>query len=770
MVMWLAASALALADNTDKWTQHLAYQEAESVVVAGEKIYALYGRNLLEYNTADDEVSPLSTLTGLCEMGITKIGFDQSLKTLVVLYSTGNIDFIDTETDEVYNMPTLKRVAGGVITINNLNMADGEAVIATSEGVVRVDIAGRELIAYYKLGENVTDATVANGVVYAALPEQLRCCLLDNNPLDPASWTTLRENPVTVITTFGDAAYFQIKWSGLYYAKRDTITGEHTSKRISTGTVTRFSHCDSTLLAVQADKCQLIEKNTPDAIAKEWAQNSTTWKGVALASDNVLWTAENTNGVCQYTLNADTTALDTTGLSIGNIGPKRDLCYYTTFADGRLLVAGGRLDPADKKRFPPFATIYENNEWKIFGETGVDIDHFDTRGGYTSIVQDPNDPTHHYVSSAGFGLIEYHNYEIAEYYNTHNSPLKSAASNGSQRYVRIDGLCYDPAGNLWMLNNGQDTVIKVLKTDGEWMGIYAQSLQYAPTLEKAMFDSKGRFWACSRGTGDGHTSGLFCLYFNGNINKAQNDKQMFRSAVNNQDGRACVLENVYCIAEDQNGEIWFGNSSGLYVISNPDEWASSNFLITQIKVPRNDGTNLADYLLSGVSVTAIAVDGANRKWIGTETSGLYLVSPDGTEILENFTVENSPLLDNNILSLSIDKSTGEVFVGTNMGLMSYRSGIVEAAEKLKENNILVYPNPVRPEYTGNVTVNGLTDGAEVRITTLGGQVVAHGYSTGGTFTWNCCGIDGERVATGVYLVLATTAEGKDGVAAKIVVI
>ncbi len=769
-ILWFMTSSVAMADDSYKWQQHLAYNEATTVVTADNSVFALYGTNLLEYKPESGETVLYSTLSGLCETEIVRIGYDYSLKMLFVLYASGNIDIIETETGRVRNMPVLKRITDGVITINNVNVVDGEALIATDEGVVHIDMEERKIVGYYKPEGNITDATIANGIVYAATANKILFCPVTSNPLDPSEWQSMGGFEASRMVSFADGIYFQRKWGyGFTYAKYDAAIKQHRISKVTSDTYTLFTSIDNVFIAANDKGCFRTLAEDPSLISKQWEQ-ANAWQSVSLAADGRFWTAEGENGLLEYALDDKAASPEASGVSVGSFGPKRDLFYYTTFVDGRFLVAGGRLDPSGRRHFPPTAMFYDANGWTNFGETGIANEYFSTRGNLTSIVQDPNNPNHHFATSAGFGLIEYRNYEIVEHYSSHNSPLKSAAADGNPRYVRTDGICYDAAGNLWMLNNGQDSVIKVLKTNGEWQTILADGLQYAPTLEKAIFDSKGRFWACSRGTGDGHTSGLFGLNYSGDLAHVQNDVQKFRSSAMNQDGKTCNLEYVYCIAEDRNGQIWFGNSSGLYVISNPDEWFSNNFLITQIKVPRNDGTNFADYLLSGVACTAITVDGGNRKWIGTEGSGLFLVSADGTEVLENFTVENSPLLSNNILSLSINPTTGELFIGTNQGLITYMAGVSDPLASLESDQLLVFPNPVRPEYSGDVTITGLTEGAEVRITTMAGQAVAQGYATGGSYVWNCCGTNGERVPTGVYLILANTSNGKDGAVAKVVVI
>ena len=191
---------------------------------------------------------------------------------------------------------------------------------------------------------------------------------------------------------------------------------------------------------------------------------------------------------------------------------------------------------------------------------------------------------------------------------------------------------------------------------------------------------------------------------------------------------------------------------------------------TQVKIPRNDGTNLADYLLSNVPISAIYVDGAGRKWFGTSGNGVYLISADNIQQLQHFTSSNSNLLSDDIERITANEQTGEVFFGTSAGLCSYMADATKPSEKMTKDNVYAYPNPVKPDYTGLITVTGLTLNADVRIVTSNGTLVAQGRSNGGTFTWDGCDAKGKRVASGIYMVETATEDGGKGTVCKIAVI
>ena len=237
----------------------------------------------------------------------------------------------------------------------------------------------------------------------------------------------------------------------------------------------------------------------------------------------------------------------------------------------------------------------------------------------------------------------------------------------------------------------------------------------------------------------------------------------------NQDGTKTETHYVRCVAEDLDGNIWMGTDVGLYMYDAAQQ-ADPSLGYTQIKVPRNDGTDLADYLLANADVTCIAVDGANRKWIGTSGAGVYLISADNMEQLQHFTTDNSPLLSNDVESIAVNGTTGEVFFGTQQGLCSYMSDATSAVEEMKKDDVYAFPNPVPHGYDGLITVRGLSMNADVRILNISGKLIAQGRSNGGTFTWNGRDLSGKRVASGVYMIATATNEGKKGVVAKVAIV
>ena len=231
-----------------------------------------------------------------------------------------------------------------------------------------------------------------------------------------------------------------------------------------------------------------------------------------------------------------------------------------------------------------------------------------------------------------------------------------------------------------------------------------------------------------------------------------------------------MLKQFFCLQEDLDGLVWVGTSSGLFVIEDVSKVFSPDFQFTQVKINRNDGSGLADYLLNDVSIACIAVDAANRKWIGTQTNGAYLISADGQEMIHHFTTEDSPILSDNVQTIAVHPETGEVVFGTDNGLCSFIGDATAPEEELSKDNITVFPNPVTPDYRGPIAIRGLVSDSEVKIISTGGQLVWNGVSAGGTCLWNGLANNGKRVASGIYHVVANTPEGNKAIVTRIVIV
>ena len=448
-------------------------------------------------------------------------------------------------------------------------------------------------------------------------------------------------------------------------------------------------------------------------------------------------------------------------------GPAYNRFYESKFIGDKLYTTGGYFLPAmPDNALPGTIQVFDGNDWTLYQEQINEI----TGYPYVDICcvdVDPHDPEHVFAGGR-CGLYEFKNGQLITYYNKDNSPLMGANDRGTllgNDYVLVLGILFDSKGSLWVLNSLAEGVsLLELTSDHQWISHHHTELEdekgiTIPGLSKMMFDSHGLLWFVNNFW---NTPALFCYDTN-------QDVILKYDQIVNQDNTKYSPYHINCIAEDKEGNIWIGTDVGPFMIQE-DEIGQPTVTFYQVKVPRNDGTNYADYLLNNVDISSMAIDGANRKWFGTNGAGVFLISSDNMEQEENFTTENSNLLYNNISSISINQQSGEVFFLSDNGLCSYQSNAIAPSQEMTKDHISVYPNPVTPDYTGLVTITGLTYDADVKITTATGAIVAEGRSNGGMFNWDCRNKQGKRVASGVYMIITATSDGRKGTVGKIAVI
>ncbi|MBQ8154393.1 MAG: Por secretion system protein [Prevotella sp.] len=446
-------------------------------------------------------------------------------------------------------------------------------------------------------------------------------------------------------------------------------------------------------------------------------------------------------------------------------GPKYNYFFNMLMHKGKLYTVGGGIYQFNTYNRPGCIQILENNQWTIY-QDDIKPAFANSYKDVTSITIDPLHEDHVVVTSCS-GLYEFMNGTFKyNYTDGNNEYIKSATTDNNPNYVFTNGAIYDQEGNLFFLNSEapKAAIIKWSK-DGKWSGIINPEIidinnRSLRMMKGSMIDSRGLLWFANA-----HSDNPALLCYdddNNSITKFNNFK--------NQDGISLSVVWVECVCEDKEGNIWVGTDKGPFYLT-VNEMTDPSLGIIQYKVPRKDDSGYADYLLDGIEITNIAIDGGGRKWFGTSSNGVYLISADNNDQLQHFTMENSPLLSNNIESIAINQQTGEVFFGTDKGLCSYISDATEPTESMDNDNVYAYPNPVDfNNFSGLITITGLTLNADVKITNAAGFLIAEGRSNGGLFTWDGKDKKGNRVASGVYNVITATQEGKKGTVCKIAII
>ncbi len=412
--------------------------------------------------------------------------------------------------------------------------------------------------------------------------------------------------------------------------------------------------------------------------------------------------------------------------------------------------------------------IYDNNNWINYQNEGIsDVTGLSYMGAFCLDV-DPKNENHIFAGSRN-GLYEFKDGQFVSFYNSNNSPIEPFDGK-TLEYELVSDVKYDSNGDIWLLNSSAPNTSMIRYVNGsftklnhaELMKLNSGAIKNRSNAEMRgiFFDSQGLMWFVNN---NWYTPAFYQYDTN-------SDKLTAYENFVNQDG---TVQNpqlgVRCIAEDLQHNIWIGTSAGPFVFERK-EINNGGTTLTQVKVPRNDGTNYADYLLANTDILSMAIDGGNRKWFGTNGNGVYLISADNMTQILHFTTADSPLLSNIVKSIAVNPASGEVFFGTDNGLCSYISDATQSNTEMTSDNVWAYPNPVEPNYTGPITITGLTLNADVKILSANGAIINEGRSNGGTYTWDGCDQKGRRVASGVYMVATATSDGKKGTVCKIAII
>lgn len=735
------------------WQDHLSYYTASVIAAGSEEIYASTGNSLIIYNKEFNELRKASKVHGLSETGISTIGWSAENKSLIIAYQSTNIDIMSS--NHIYNVPEVKRkYIPGKKEIYRIRTNGKYAYLASSFGIVVLDIARKEIYDTWNPadeGTEIYDIAFMGTIVYAATSSGLFYADINNPGLVyQGNWNRINsfKNPASSFNSVicinnklfsnlssdnsgSDTLYVleNIK-SPLVFSVQPGI--RNLSLDIYNG---GFTVTSKNIVRIYNSAGQCIKSITsynpgnPD-IAH------------AISDGNDIWIADKSNGLIRG-------ENMTNFIKLNLPGPYSDNVINIVNSNGKTYISGGALDNAWNNQWRPLQVfIHENNSW--YSEISYDL-HDALR-----VLPDPANASHFWVSTWGAGLLEYENKTLTKKYDDSNSPLQTIIP--GKPYSRICGLAMDHGRNLWITQTGVPASIKVLKPDKTWI-VFPVTID-APTIGDILISSSGYKWiVLPRGYG------LF-VFDDNKTPENFNDDRYKQMLIKDADGK--VISNVYCITEDLDGNIWVGTDQGPAIYYNPSKVFDEDLRAFRVKVPRNDGSGLADYMLGTEIISSVAVDGANRKWLGTYNSGVYLLSADGTTKLVNYNEDNSPLFSNMVVSVAVDDITGEVWIGTAKGVVSVRGDATKEGENF--SNVYAFPNPVRENYTGNLTITGLMRNTSIRITDISGNLVYKTVSDGGQATWNLKTYTGERVSTGVYLIFCASEDGRNSAVTKVLVI
>ncbi len=726
------------------WRDHLSYNRATHVALTESKVYCSAGAGLIIYNLDDNSVEKLSKVNGLSDNDISSIRWSDDNQILLIGYNNGNLDII--KDNKIINLSDILRSSvAGSKSINNILFIGNDAYLSTGFGIVVVNLERNEIKDNYFLGEGgvrleVNDMAFDGTYLYAATSAGLYRADIDApNLLDFSYW-----HRVDFLPEAGSAFISAVWFNGKLYTvqmegprRYNSYIINNESFEIFTGASFSpfiFRNAGNYLATVRPSFTEIYDAG--QALVRR--VDTYGFYGINIGDVEIdertgeIWVADRIFGLVRVR--------DERFNVLTPPGPYSNRVFSITSYPERTYFAAGGYDLAMTNLwFRGEFSMFRNGKWTLdFGQEYRDV---------IKVIEHPGNPDNLFIASWGYGLIEYREDRFHERYAADNSSLTSIQAGD---YVRIGGIAFDRDGNLWMTNSGVPNPVSVMKADGEWI-----SFPYGATVDHnsigdLIINRLGQKWVLLPRGG-----GLFVFENDLPLDETSTDRTRKLRIID--DTGSLISNEVYSIAEDNNGYIWVGTNNGVAIYYNPsrvftdDEFHAGRIIVS--------GTRDEDrgYLLNNETVTAIAVDGADRKWLGTEKSGVFLVSPDGRTQIHHFTRHNSPLLDNRITDIAIDPSTGEVFFGTPAGVVSFRSDATAPADAFTD--VYVFPNPVRQNYNGPVTITGLVKDAIVKITDISGNLVYETVSTGGQAVWGGRNSRGNRVNTGIYLVFVSSPDG-----------
>ncbi len=723
------------------WQSYLPYKTGRQVSIAGNRVYAGTRSGLYYYDKEFNTINILSKSDGLSDLEINAISYSAERESLVIGYTNTNIDIL--EGNEIYNIPDIKRKQiTGNKTIHNILLVDDLAYLSCGFGIVVVNLEKKEIKDTYLIGENggfinVFDMATDGVKLFAATETGIYEADIDNtNLVDYNNWTRISDVPHPT------GPYMSITWAQekLYAAYRNPAPGGDSLYYRENGIWNNFELIESNKVHhVRAKSDGLIV--VTGLYATAYTTEDEAFHVISSLSpvhaeyqNGNFWVADKMSGMHRSPAWGEKEFIIPNGpLSCGvaTIALKEDVLYT-----GAGYLTGGWNG---------------THRWAELNEYRESV----WSGMYTSDYRDlihlsidPANKNHVFGSTWGYGLIEFRDGEIVEVYDDANSTLQTIMVGD---FFRLGGSVFDPGNNLWVTNSGVPEPISVRKADGKWKSFVLDGKLKVDALGRIINTYADHNWViCPLG------HGLFAFDVNETVDDISDDSYKKFDIVD-VNGKV-ITNNVVSLAEDRDNNIWVGTDMGIVVYySSSRVFDDELFYGQRIIIPRNDGTGHGDILFGSEKITAIAVDGANRKWIGTAKSGIYLVSEDGLEEIHHFTEDESPLLSNNITDIAINGDNGIVYIGTDKGLISYKSTAIDGRENFR--GVYVYPNPVRHDYQGEIVVTGLVGNVNVKITDITGNIVYETTALGGQAIWDGRSFSGQRVHTGVYMVFCTDEDG-----------
>jgi hypothetical protein len=749
-----------------QWRDHLPYDYATNVDEFNSGIFCSTPYSMFYFDRDDNSVNRLSKVNGLSDLGVSDISLNKDQQVLVIAYSNTNVDLLYDDLS-IINIPDIKRkeILGNK-TINSIMNYGKYAYLSCGFGIVVLNVEKREIKDTYYIGPegsslNVLDMTYNDTAFFAATETGLyRAAIDDPNLAFYANWHKVSNTP-SPSGYYNHIQYFEgklllnhtdpdITEDDLYVFENGEWGPLETANSLRTNSI---RVCGDKLVVAYTNFTKTYNTNlVEELMINTYEDRTPSPTDAIIGTDGNYWIADRNKGLVKtWNQGTEREFIKPSG------APTADI-FDMAVKGGKLYVVPGGLTSTWNNTWRG-ARLYSliDEDWATYDE--YSSPGLDTLRDFVAVTVDPFDNDHVYVGSWNRGIAEFNNNAIVTIHNADNSSLEPNMVEGYPT-VKVGGMAFDAENYLWATNSGAERIVSVRRFNSQtgysWESFNLGSSTTGVDIRKIIVDTYGQKWMLPRTT---QSNSNYIFVFN---EKNEAGKQ-FRGLKSGAGFGNLPGTSVFCMAEDLEGEVWVGTDEGVAVFYSPQDVLTGGNSDAQQILVNIDG--YVQYLLETEIVKTIAIDGANRKWFGTERAGVFLLSADGTKQIQHFTEDNSPLFSNNITSLAINGETGEVFIGTAKGLISYKSDATDGTDTI--DKVLVYPNPVRPGYSGPIAIKGLVKDAIVKITDITGTVVYETRAEGGQAIWNGANFDGRRANTGVFLVFVSNDDGSETMVTKI---
>ena len=756
-LLFLFVLQTTFAQTNLSWQGYFSYTQIKAVSESTTSIYAGSENALFYKNVNTDILKTTTTVDGLPGETITALYYSSTFNKTIVGYQNGLLIIINEADGSMLKVVDIinKNLPADIKRINNFMEFGGIVYVSTDFGIVQFNLATSQFGDTYFIGDNgaeikVTQTTIFNGFIYASTSSGIRKGDTTNpNLIDFKQWQVISNGDWSGITSFGTELY-AVNTAG-YVHKYDSVSNTFNGFLPLSEATTNFRSTADYFIITTANTVFIYNKQMvlQRQINRYEIPEINSSFSCATVIGDAIYIGTTENGLITNSLSSASTYENITP-----IGPSRNSIFSMQVTPTQLWAVYGDYDTF----YNPYPLDYYGIS-KLTSSGWLNIP-FDTVFGAKSmgrITINPSNEKQVYASSFFSGLLKIENDVPTVLYNQTNSGLESLSlSPPDPNYIdiRINGTAFDKSGNLWVTNCRVVNGLKVLSSGGQWKSYAMDKILSAPSendFATMVIDKYGTKWMATSKNG--------VIGFNESSNT-------FKKITFGENQGNLPIQDVRAVAVDNKNQLWIGTTKGLRVLSNVNDFQTESQLTTESIIIMED--DLAQELLYEQFISDIEVDGANNKWIATADAGVFMVSPNGQETKYHFTTDNSPLPSNVINDISINSSTGEVFIATSKGLISFKGIATSASQDL--SNVYVYPNPVRPEYEGTVKINGLLNKANVKIADVAGNLVYEAISEGGTLEWDTTAFGRYKVASGVYMIFISAQDGVETKVKKVMII